>query len=35
MKTIGITGGSGFVGTHVSDLLVNAGYRVIIFTRHA
>jgi uncharacterized protein (TIGR01777 family) len=35
MKTIGITGGSGFVGTHVSGLLVNMGYRVIIFTRHA
>ena len=34
MKTIGITGGSGFVGTTLSNLLVNKGYEVVIFTRN-
>ncbi len=33
MKTIGITGGSGFVGTHLTDLLIEKGHNVIIFTR--
>lgn len=34
MKTIGITGGTGLVGRVITKLLVNKGYRVIIFTRH-
>lgn len=34
MKTIGITGGSGFVGRHLTDLLRQQGYSVVIFTRH-
>lgn len=33
MKTIGITGGTGMVGTHLTSLLLNKGYEVIIFTR--
>ena len=33
MQTIGITGGTGFVGHHLTDLLKAQGYRVIIFTR--
>ena len=33
MKTIGITGGTGLIGKHLSSLLVNHGYKVIIFTR--
>ncbi len=33
MKTIGITGGSGFVGQHLATLLVQEGYRVVVFTR--
>ena len=33
MQTIGITGGTGFVGHHLTGLLKNNGYRVIIFTR--
>jgi len=32
MKTIGITGGTGFVGRHLTGLLVNKGYKVVIFT---
>jgi uncharacterized protein (TIGR01777 family) len=32
MKTIGITGGTGFVGSHLTDLLVSKGYNVVIFT---
>jgi uncharacterized protein len=34
MKTIGITGGTGLVGRVITRLLVNKGYRVVIFTRH-
>lgn len=34
MKTIGITGGTGLVGRAITKLLINKGYRVIIFTRH-
>ncbi|MBS1687457.1 MAG: TIGR01777 family oxidoreductase [Bacteroidetes bacterium] len=34
MKTIGITGGTGFVGKHLSKLLLSKGYELIIFTRH-
>ena len=34
MSTIGITGGTGFVGTHLTSLLVSKGYKVVIFTRH-
>lgn len=33
MKIIGITGGSGFIGKHLTGLLVNNGFKVIIFTR--
>lgn len=33
MQTIGITGGTGFVGHHLSGLLLKQGYRVIIYTR--
>jgi uncharacterized protein (TIGR01777 family) len=33
MKTIGITGGTGFVGKHLTALLTSKGYYVIIFTR--
>ncbi len=33
MKTIGITGGTGFLGKHLTELLVSRGYDVIIFTR--
>jgi uncharacterized protein (TIGR01777 family) len=33
MKTIGITGGTGFVGRHLAMLLVSEGYKVVIFTR--
>ncbi len=35
MNTIGITGGTGFVGGHLTRLLVSKGYKVIIFTRDA
>ncbi len=34
MATIGITGGSGFIGGHVASLLKNKGYDVIIFSRN-
>lgn len=34
MEIVGITGGTGFVGRHVTDLLTGNGYRVVIFTRH-
>ena len=34
MKTIGITGGTGFIGKHLAGLLVNKGYDVVIFTRN-
>ena len=33
MKTIGIAGGSGFVGRHIAPLLVQEGFEVIIFSR--
>lgn len=33
MHTVGITGGTGFIGHHLTSLLKNHGYRVIIFTR--
>ncbi len=32
MKTIGITGGTGFVGGHLVRLLTEKGYKVVIFT---
>lgn len=34
MDTIGITGGTGFVGSHIAPLLLSKGYKVVIFTRH-
>lgn len=34
MNTIGITGGTGFVGHHLANLLKNNGNKVIVFTRH-
>jgi len=33
MQTIGITGGTGFVGSHICKLLTAQGHQVIIFTR--
>jgi len=35
MTTIGITGGTGFVGRHLTALLLSKGYKVVIFTRNA
>ena len=35
MHTIGITGGTGFIGQHLTALLVSKGYDVVIFTRSA
>jgi len=34
MKIIGITGGAGFVGRYVTNLLISNGYKVLIFTRN-
>ena len=34
MKTIGITGGTGFVGSALARLLISKGYDVVIFTRN-
>lgn len=33
MKTIGITGGTGFVGHHLAEQLIELGYHVVVFTR--
>jgi uncharacterized protein (TIGR01777 family) len=33
LQTIGITGGTGFIGTHLSSSLLEKGYKIIIFTR--
>jgi uncharacterized protein (TIGR01777 family) len=33
MQTVGITGGTGFIGHHLSDILLKMGYKVIVFTR--
>ncbi len=33
MKTIGIAGGSGFVGRHLAQMLQKEGYEAIIFSR--
>lgn len=33
-KIIGITGGTGFVGSHLSRMLVAKGHKVVIFTTH-
>jgi uncharacterized protein (TIGR01777 family) len=33
MQTIGITGGTGFVGSHICKLLTDQGHHVVIFTR--
>ena len=30
-KTFVVTGGTGFIGSHISELLVKKGYKVIIF----
>ncbi len=35
MKTIGITGGTGFVGSHLIRLLEKNNYRIIVFSRHS
>lgn len=35
MAVIGITGGTGFVGRHLSAQLANDGHRVIVFSRNA
>ncbi len=32
MKVIGITGGTGFVGRHLTALLIRKGYEVVVFT---
>lgn len=34
MKTIGITGGTGFTGKNIAKLLISKGYDVVIFTRN-
>jgi uncharacterized protein (TIGR01777 family) len=34
MKTIGITGGAGFVGKRLTTLLLSLGYEVVVFTRN-
>ena len=34
MKTIGITGGTGFVGKHLTTALTQKGYEVVVFTRN-
>jgi len=34
MKTVGITGGTGFVGRHLAKLLKEKGYKIVIFTTH-
>ncbi len=33
MQTIGITGGTGFIGQNMTRLLVESGYNVVVFTR--
>jgi len=33
MKTVGVTGGSGFIGRHLTEVLLAAGYEVIVFSR--
>lgn len=33
MQTIGITGGTGFIGHHLADLLLKMGFKVLVFTR--
>jgi len=35
MKKIGITGGTGFVGRHLTALLIRNGYEVVVFTTGA
>jgi uncharacterized protein (TIGR01777 family) len=34
MKTIGITGGTGFIGRHLTEVLKTAGFQVVILTRN-
>ena len=34
MKKIAITGGSGFIGSHLVDILIEKGHAVTIFDRH-
>lgn len=34
MKTIGITGGTGLIGTHLSNLLSDSGFSIVVFTRN-
>ena len=34
MKTVGITGGTGLIGTHLSNLLSDSGFRIVVFTRN-
>ena len=34
MKNVVVFGGSGFLGSHVSDKLADSGYNVIIFDKH-
>lgn len=33
MQTIGITGGTGFVGHHLAEKLIDMGFQVVVFTR--
>lgn len=35
MKKIGITGGAGFIGSHVVDELIARGYNPVVFDHHA
>lgn len=34
MHTVGITGGTGFLGRHLRQWLLNRGYQVVVFTRN-
>lgn len=35
MKTVGITGGTGFIGRYLTEVLIDKGYKVLIFSRSA
>ena len=35
MKKVVVTGGAGFIGSHIAELLVNKGYHVVIIDNFA